>query len=103
MKLTKTFKFQVMLDFMRDCSSNFHEPVLGVDAKPESDSKSDANEGDLEAKFAKIELENRATKFGTSVDEDGEATSRDSLNDFHLAEIDLIDCFRRTNVVQRIK
>lgn len=40
--------------------------------------------------------------FHTNIDDD-EEQSKESLNDFHLAEIDLIDCFLRTNVMQRIK
>lgn len=88
---------------MRDCSSNFHEPVLSVDSTPVNALKTAENEDELEAKFAQIELEKRATKFGTDVDGNDDEASRDTLNDFHLAEIDLIDCFLRTNVVQRIK
>lgn len=74
-----------------------------MDSTPVNALKTTETEDELEAKFAQIELEKRANKFGTDVDGNDDEASRDTLNDFHLAEIDLIDCFLRTNVVQRIK
>lgn len=90
--------FQILLDFTYDCSIDFREPSLTVPAPVTSAAATD----DLEQQFANINLnKSKDRMFQTNIDDDEE--SKDTLNDFHLAEIDLIDCFLRTNIIQRIK
>lgn len=92
----------MLLDFTRDCSPQFLEPTLSVATTKPLATDSDADdEEDLERQFSKIELDKRS-KFATSVEPEDEESS-DALQDFHLAEKDLVACLVRTNVVQRIK
>lgn len=104
---------ETLLDFTRDSSVDFREPIHAVSVPLAGDNATDR---DVEKKFAQMHLskQNRSKPImqttvgggdaeGIDDGDDGESTNRDSLNDFHLAEIDLIECLLRTNIVQRIK
>lgn len=42
--------------------------------------------------------------FSAHVDDDpDDLTNRESMNDYHLAETDLLECLARTNIVERIR
>lgn len=53
----------------------------------------------LEDKFAKLSVKTNVMKIDVN-DDDNEYAS---MNDFHLAETDLIRCLMRTNILQRIR
>lgn len=93
-----------MLDFIYERSIYFCEPSFAqngrIGEKPVSKASLDLSE-----EFSKINLEKSTTspKFETNLEQDEDGDDRETLNDFHLAEIDLIDCVLRTNIIQRIK
>lgn len=93
-----------MLDFIYDRSIYFCEPSFAqkgrIGEKPVSKAGLDLSE-----EFAKINLEKSTTshKFETNLENNDDGDDRETLNDFHLAEVDLIDCVLRTNLIQRIK
>lgn len=58
--------------------------------------KSDEN---LNEKFAKMDMNKTVIEAKICDDEENRLSS---LNDFHLAETDLINCLLRTNIIQRI-
>lgn len=76
-----------------DCSFDGMEPTLEI--KPDETSRSDAN---LENKFSKMNINSNVMQTFVSDDDD----KLSSMNDFHLAETDLVKCFLRTNILQRI-
>lgn len=90
-----------MLDFIYDRSIYFCEPSFAQNGRIGA-SKAGL---DLSDEFAKINLEKTATspKFETNLENNEDGDDRETLNDFHLAEVDLVDCVLRTNLIQRIK
>lgn len=105
---------ETLLDFTRDCSVDFREPIHVVRAPAAGGQASGAEADDVERKFARMHLNKQKSQpvMQTEVSDgggggeeggDGDESSRESLNDFHLAEIDLVECLLRTNIVKRIK
>lgn len=76
-----------------DCSFDGLEPTLEI----QSDDTFRANKS-LENQFSKMNI--NSNMMHTNVDDNDDNLS--SINDFHLAETDLIQCFLRTNILQRI-
>lgn len=81
-----------MLDCTHECATHSREPTLGIVSIKRKD-------GDLNDEFAKMNVREKQT-FHNVFDEDDDKAS---LNDFHLAEINLIECLLRTNILQRIQ
>lgn len=88
---------EILLDTTFDCSLDFAEPTLGMRLEDEHDGST--NPTDLSAQFAKMNMKSNLCEAKVNDDED----HLSSLNDFHLAETDLIRCLLRTNILQRIK
>lgn len=76
-----------------DCSFDGIEPTLEI----RSD-KTTSKHANLENQFSKMDINTNVMQ--TNVNDDDDDLS--SMNDFHLAETDLIQCFLRTNILQRI-
>lgn len=93
-----------MLDFIHERSISFCEPSFAQNGRVGEKPVSKAGL-DLSDEFAKINLEKSTTspKFETNLENNEDGDDRESLNDFHLAEVDLVDCVLRTNLIQRIK
>lgn len=81
-----------MLDCTHECATHSREPTLGMAQLKNRD-------GDLNEKFANMNVKEKQT-FHNVLDDDEDNAS---LNDFHLAEINLIECLLRTNILQRIQ
>lgn len=77
-----------------DCSFDGLEPTLEI---PSDDTYGGANKS-LEKQFSKMNI--NSNMLQTNVDDNDDSLS--SMNDFHLAETDLIQCLLRTNILQRI-
>lgn len=88
---------EILLDLTFDCSNDLIEPTLQI---TDNDSQNDT-EAELDKKFAKMNLKSNKA-FQTSISDEDE-NSVSSMNDFHLAETDLIKCLLRTNILQRIR
>lgn len=76
-----------------DCSFDGLEPTLEI----KSDEIPNKNVN-LENEFSKMAIQSNLMQTNVSDDED----KLSSMNDFHLAETDLVQCFLRTNILQRI-
>lgn len=74
---------EALLDFMYECSPNCMEPILGF--QKESNAK---------------KADPKSYAYNVNVADDEEDIAQ--LNDFHLAETDLIQCILRSNIIQRI-
>lgn len=77
-----------------DCSFDGLEPTLEI----QSDDTHGGTNRSLENQFSKMNI--NSNMLQTNVDNNDDDVS--SMNDFHLAETDLIQCFLRTNILQRI-
>lgn len=95
LKIDRYFLFdsQVLLDMTFDCSFDGIEPTLEIQSD-ETISKG----ANLENQFAKMNIDTNVMQTNISDDDDKLST----MNDFHLAETDLIQCFLRTNILQRV-
>lgn len=76
-----------------DCSFDGLEPTLEI----KSDETPNKNVN-LENEFSKMAIQSNLMQTNVSDDDD----KLSSMNDFHLAETDLVQCFLRTNILQRI-
>lgn len=88
---------EILLDLTFDCSNDVIEPTLQITG---GNCYNDT-QADLDAEFAKMNLKGNQA-FQTNISDDDE-NSVSSMNDFHLAETDLIKCLLRTNILQRIR
>lgn len=78
-----------------DCSVDCLEPTLEIRSEETTNKKSD----DLEEQFEKMNIQSNVMQANVSEDDEDKLSS---MNDFHLAETDLIQCLLRTNILQRI-
>lgn len=78
--------FQFLLDYIYDCSNGCQESSLNCWQKSD-DSEDQSSTSKI---FA----------YNTSLKDEEDASN---LNDFHLAENDLMKCMLRSNILQRIK
>lgn len=85
----------MLLDIIYDCSFDCIEPTLEIQCE-EAGYKKQEN---LETKFQKMNIQSNVVQTNLNDDEDNKLLS---MNDFHLAETDLIQCLLRTNILQRI-
>lgn len=88
---------EVLLDLTFDCATDIVEPTLAVHDDISEDENSAEHE--LSAKFAGMNLSKPV--FRTEINDDEDSVA--SMNDFHLAETDLVKCLLRTNILQRIR
>lgn len=89
--LNRIIHLKVLLDLVTETPEGYLQPILSVEQK---------NVGNIENVFSKMKL--TSTPFSTKFDEDEDEESTTNMNDFQLAETDLIECLLRTNIVQRI-
>lgn len=83
---------EILLDCTHECATQHREPTLGTPIGKQRD-------GDLSDKFANMDVKEKQT-FHNVLDDDEDTST---LNDFHLAEVNLIECLQRTNIFQRIQ
>lgn len=88
---------EILLDTTFDSSLDFIEPTLEIRLDDEHDESTAS--ADLSEQFANMNMKNNLCEAKVTDDEN----DLSSLNDFHLAETDLIKCLLRTNILQRIK
>lgn len=74
---------ELLLDTLVDTQNGFTQPLFrGTESE------------DLEQNFSKLKIDN------TELDE--EMSNIEQMSDFHLAEVDLLKCLMRTNILKRI-
>lgn len=88
---------EILLDTTFDSSLDSIEPTLEIRLDDEHDKSSEP--ADLSEQFANMNMKNNLCEAKVTDDEN----NLSSLNDFHLAETDLIKCLLRTNILHRIK
>ncbi|EDV38804.1 uncharacterized protein Dana_GF24984 [Drosophila ananassae] len=92
---------EVVLDNVQDNAYCHWQPLLKV-LENASDAEADSDPNSIAFLQNYMKLLTTSQVVRADVDE-GEVESRMSMDDFQLAETDLIDCLLRTNILQRIK
>lgn len=87
---------EIVLDFIYETPDGHLQPSL--ENEEVGDSVDD--EGNIEEQLKKMSLTNKA--FSADVQDTDEEFNRNTMNDFQLAETDLMECLLRTNIIQRI-
>ncbi|KAH8274952.1 hypothetical protein KR018_002554 [Drosophila ironensis] len=93
---------EVLLDHVHDNAYSHWQPLLQVLSNSADQEKAEGDPTSLAFLQRYMRLLTGSQAVRADVEED-EAESRTSMDDFQLAETDLVDCLLRTNILQRIK
>jgi len=93
---------EVLLDHVQDNAYCHWQPTLQVLGNGSDDKEGDTDTNSIAFLQRYMKLLTTSQSVRAEVDED-ESQSRMSMDDFQLAETDLIDCLLRTNILQRIR
>ncbi|XP_055640241.1 RNA polymerase II-associated protein 1 [Toxorhynchites rutilus septentrionalis] len=103
---------ETLLDTIYDTKRGIFQPELSLNVTHSRAEEKEERQKDLENKFNSLKLTDRKARnknskkvsFETTVDDDpDDVYNRESMNDFHLAETDLLECLLRTNILERIR
>nr|XP_016934886.1 RNA polymerase II-associated protein 1 [Drosophila suzukii] len=93
---------EVLLDHIQDNAYCHWQPTLQVLGNGSNDKEGGTDTNSIAFLQRYMKLLTTSQSVRAEVDED-ESQSRMSMDDFQLAETDLIDCLLRTNILQRIR
>ncbi|XP_037939510.1 uncharacterized protein LOC119672520 [Teleopsis dalmanni] len=94
---------EALLDYIYDNPYCYWQPTLQV-ISTEVSEETDSVE-DLQKQMQQLQVKQAYGDKHTTIDaniEETEQESKTSMSDFHLAEVDLVDCLLRSNILQRI-
>ncbi|XP_038115651.1 RNA polymerase II-associated protein 1 [Culex quinquefasciatus] len=105
---------ETLLDTLCDTERGLYQPEMGLNVThSRSEEEEKERQRELESGFNAMKLSNAGQSkskkpaqvhFSAHVDDDpDDLTNRESMNDYHLAETDLLECLARTNIVERIR
>nr|XP_017006456.2 LOW QUALITY PROTEIN: RNA polymerase II-associated protein 1 [Drosophila takahashii] len=93
---------EVLLDHIQDNAYCHWQPTLQVLGNGSDDKEGDTDTNSIAFLQRYMKLLTTSQSVRAEVNED-ETQSRMSMDDFQLAETDLMDCLLRTNILQRIR
>lgn len=93
---------EVLLDHVHDNAYCHWQPTLEVLGNGSDGNGEDTDTNSIAFLQRYMKLLTTSKSVRAEVDED-ESESRTSMDDFQLAETDLMDCLLRTNILQRIR
>ncbi|KAH8246287.1 hypothetical protein KR038_011156 [Drosophila bunnanda] len=93
---------EILLDHVHDNAYCHWQPTLQVLGSHGDDKAGDSDPDSIAFLQRYMKLLTTSQSVRADVDED-ESENRMSMDDFQLAETDLMDCFLRTNILQRIR
>ncbi|KAH8386079.1 hypothetical protein KR200_000896 [Drosophila serrata] len=93
---------EILLDHVHDNAYCHWQPTLQVLGSQGEDKAGDSDPDSIAFLQRYMKLLTTSQSVRADVDED-ESENRMSMDDFQLAETDLIDCLLRTNILQRIR
>ncbi|KFB42617.1 AGAP013288-PA-like protein [Anopheles sinensis] len=101
---------EILLDTVFDSEYGMVQPQLALNVTHSREDELKQRESELQAGFGALNLggRNRASSkpsFKSNLPEDDpdDVHNRETMNDFHLAETDLVECLLRTNILERIR
>ncbi|XP_062565677.1 RNA polymerase II-associated protein 1 [Armigeres subalbatus] len=103
---------ETLLDTIYDTKHGIYQPELGLNITHSRSEEEELRQKDLEAGMDSLNLNSkqrsekstRKVHFSAEVyDDPDDIHNRETMNDFHLAETDLLECLLRTNILERIR
>lgn len=103
---------ETLLDTIYDTRRGIFQPELGLNITHDRAEEKEERQQALEMKFDSLKLadskdrnkNSEKVRFEASVEDDlDDVFNRETMNDFHLAETDLLECLLRTNILDRIR
>ncbi|XP_055540548.1 RNA polymerase II-associated protein 1 [Wyeomyia smithii] len=103
---------ETLLDTIYDTKKGIYQPELGLNVThSRQEEEEERRQCALERGFDSMKLSDQKSKqstrkaqFQAQLDDDpDDLTNRESMNDYHLAETDLLECLLRTNILERIR
>uniref|UniRef100_A0AAG5CPH3 RNA polymerase II-associated protein 1 C-terminal domain-containing protein n=1 Tax=Anopheles atroparvus TaxID=41427 RepID=A0AAG5CPH3_ANOAO len=100
---------EILLDTMFDTEYGMVQPQLALNITHGREDELKQRESELQAGFGALNLGGARApskvRFKSSLPEDDsdDVHNRETMNDFHLAETDLVECLLRTNILERIR
>lgn len=92
---------ETLLDLAYETRNGLVQPIMD---NSKASFAQDEMEADLEASLKNMSLDEGRKLFESKIEDlvdDGEQ-DKESVNDFHLAEINLVECLMRSNILERI-
>ncbi|XP_058447793.1 RNA polymerase II-associated protein 1 [Malaya genurostris] len=104
---------ETLLDTIYDTKLGIYQPEMGLNVTHSRSEKEEERQKNLESGFNSLSLKSgnprskskhQKVKFEAHLDDDpDDLANRETMNDFHLAETDLLECLLRTNILERIR
>ncbi|XP_058822608.1 uncharacterized protein LOC131684081 isoform X1 [Topomyia yanbarensis] len=103
---------ETLLDTIYDTARGIYQPEMGLNITHSRTEEEQQRQRNIESGFDSLNLSDqksqkkntRKVQFETHLDDDpDDLGNRETMNDFHLAETDLLECFLRTNILERVR
>ncbi|XP_053670534.1 uncharacterized protein LOC128720859 [Anopheles nili] len=108
---------EILLDTIFDSEYGMVQPELALDITHSHEEEQRQRESQMQAGFDAMNLAGSSTSRATTrqpakprfkanlpdPDDPDDVHNRETMNDFHLAETDLVECLLRTNILERIR
>lgn len=95
---------ETLIDIAYETKGGLVQPILDNRKASIAGTGQDEMEIDLESSLKNLSLDEGRKLFESKVEDlvDESEQERDTVNDFHLAEVNLVECLMRTNILERI-
>lgn len=95
---------ETLLDIAYETKNGMQQPILDNQKVSSAGNASDEAGFDLESSLKNLTLDEGRKVFESNVEDlvDDTEEDPDKINDFHLAEVNLVECLMRTNIIERI-
>lgn len=95
---------ETLLDIACETRTGFKQPILDNRKASIAGTGQDDIEADLESSLKNLTLAEGRKMFESKVEDfvDDSEQPMDTVNDFHLAEVNLVECLMRANILERI-
>ena len=95
---------ETLLDIAYQTKGGLIQPILDNRRASLAGTGQEEMEVDLDSSLKNLTLDEGRKLFESNIDDfvDEADQEKDSVNDFHLAEVNLVECLMRTNILERI-
>lgn len=95
---------ETLLDIAYETKNGLIQPILDNRKASVAGTGQDEIEADLESSLKNLTLDEGRKLFESKIEDyvDETEQEKETVNDFHLAEVNLVECLMRTNIIERI-
>lgn len=95
---------ETLLDIAYETKDGLIQPLLDNVKASVAGSGQEEADHDLESSLRNLSLDENRKLFESKIEDlvEDSVLERDSVNDFHMAEVNLVECLMRTNILERI-